>query len=178
MINTDEFIAEYLLGRLWHVTSQERFHIIKTEGFIKPEPNIPNEDRWSTSGGERWYPFVRYLGGFSLFDFPSQFDVADYRHRCPSSSLEAFIPYPESWGHALWIEIDQIKQHQNIIRGCDLWKRCEVEGQGRRCMPYVEAAHIGEMPITSIRSVYSSDHLAEWQCLHNSDFASENLNKP
>lgn len=153
-MRSDQFISSRLLGRLWHVTSRERFDFIRLDGCIRPEPNIPNQDRWSTSKGPRWYPFVRFLGGFSLFDFPDGFDIDGYRSRCPSSSLEAFIPFPREWGHAIWLEIDQDKQRRSLMSGSDVWAKCEREGRGRRCMPFIEAAHIGEMPTSSILAAY------------------------
>lgn len=149
-----KFIQQNLVGRLWHVTSSQRFQLIKSDGFIRPEPSIPDQERWSTSQGPRWFPFVRFIGGFSLFDFPEGFDIDQYRKRCPSSSLEAFIPYREEWGHAVWLEIDQNKQQGSLIRGSDVWAQCEKEGAGRRCMPYVEGAHVGDMPIASINGAY------------------------
>lgn len=90
-LNTDQFIMQRLLGRLWHVTSLERFEGIKYDGF------------------------VRHIGGFSLFDFPIGFDLASYRQRCPSSSLEAFIPYRREWGHAVWLEIDEERQREAFL---------------------------------------------------------------
>gem|GEM_PF-5727473 len=67
--------------------------------------------------GSRWYPFVRHIGGFSLFDFPIGFDLASYRQLCPSSSLEAFIPYTPEWCHAVWLEIDEERQREALLTG-------------------------------------------------------------
>lgn len=146
----DKFITSKLLGKIWHVTSHERYQLIMSDGFIRSEPAIGNDQRWSTRQGPRWYPFVRHIGGFSLFDFPVGFDLDRYRQRCPSSSLEALIPYRPEWGHSVWLEIDQVVQATSLLRGDVVWERCEKEGRGRRCMPHIEAAHIGDMPTSSI----------------------------
>lgn len=165
-MNIGDFISSKLAGRLWHVTNEERLEMIKSDGFIRSEPNLSDGERWSTGMGQRWYPFVRHIGGFSLFDFPEGFCVEKYRIRCPSSSLEAFLPFPEKWGHGVWLEIDREQRRDSLLSGAAVWARCEREGEGRRCMPYIEAAHIGDMPVTSIRSRYligKGD--ADWQQL-------------
>ncbi|PIP00672.1 hypothetical protein [Pleomorphomonas carboxyditropha] len=153
----DEFITNRLLGRLWHVTSRERFQSIRRDGFIRAKPKIPDKERWSTRRGPYYYPFVRSIGGFSLFDFPLGFDILAYRERCRWSSPEAFIPHAEAWGHAVWLEIDRDAQAAQIKDGETVWTECEDYGHGRRCMPHIEAAHIGDMPISSIRAAYEID---------------------
>ena len=60
---------ETLLDCLWHTTSVVRFKGIVTSTAIVPEPNIPDSERWGTSKGIKYFPFVRVIGGVSLFDF-------------------------------------------------------------------------------------------------------------
>src|SRR5438309_5175332 len=78
-------VLKKLRGGLWHTTHLDRYRNILTEGSIVPEPNIPNSDRWKTSQGEDYYPYVRMLGGVSLFDF-DEFDPERYTERYPASS--------------------------------------------------------------------------------------------
>lgn len=77
------------------------------------------------------------------------------------------MPYPKTWGHAIWVEIDQDKQAKALISGAAIWEKCELEGQGRRCMPFVEAAHIGDMPASSIRAAYYiAEGFRDWQSIN------------
>ncbi len=55
-----QFIQERLLGQLWHTTSSERFERIQQTGFIKPEPEIPDKERFGTIRGPSNYPYVRF----------------------------------------------------------------------------------------------------------------------
>jgi hypothetical protein len=50
-------------------TNVSRFQGILRSAAILPDPEIPDSERWSTSLGSKWYPYVRTLGGISLFDF-------------------------------------------------------------------------------------------------------------
>ena len=87
---------ELLKGGVWHTTSKKRFDGIIADGFIRVSPNIPNASRWKTSGGPDCYPFVRKLGGISLFDF-RDFDEVEYSSRCPMSSWHEFVPVCSGW---------------------------------------------------------------------------------
>lgn len=139
------FVWQELQERLWHTTSIERLGGILKCGAILPEPDIPERERYSTLGGPRWFPYVRSLGGVSLFDF-AEFDLKSYSERCPASSWDEFIPIRRGWGHAVWIEIDRTKVQGNFISGVELIGRWKAGGRGRRIMPYIEAAHIGALP--------------------------------
>lgn len=151
-MNCDTFISSKLAGRLWHVTRPDLFELILADGFISPEPKIPASDRY---GGGRGISFVRRIGGFSIFDFPARFDLPQYRRDCPASSLEAFIPYNRDRGEAVWIEIDIEKCGDAIVRGAAALKRWKAEEAYRhRIMPYVEGAHIGDMPVSNIAAAY------------------------
>ena len=58
-----------LWGGVWHTTHPERFLSILNDGAILLEPPIPNDERWGVGLGPDHYPFVRSIGGVSLFDF-------------------------------------------------------------------------------------------------------------
>ena len=87
------------------MTHPDRFAAILTSGYLSANPDIPNSQRWKASRPE-YYPFVRCLGGISLFDF-SNFDPEDYEKTHPFSNWYDFVPYLDSWGGAVWIEVDR-----------------------------------------------------------------------
>ncbi|MBB5041890.1 hypothetical protein [Shinella fusca] len=149
------FITEKLAGGLWHATKPEYFKRIVADGFIQVEPDLPDSERWGASQGPDLYPYVRHIGGFSLFDFPAHFDVDAYRRRCPISSIDELIPFRRVIGGAVWIQIDREATRRSVIGGVETWKRLEAEGAYRhRLMPYIEAAHIGDMPLSSAVAAY------------------------
>lgn len=147
IINSDSaFVWQELQGRLWHTTHPQRFRDILIRGAILPEPDIVNGDRWKTIRGPEYYPYVRSIGGVSLFDF-YDFDRVRYSERCPSSSWAHFVPFNRDWGRAVWIEIDRAKVAKGFISGPDLIARQNREKAHRHTlMPYIEAAYIGELP--------------------------------
>jgi hypothetical protein len=95
-----------LCGGLWHTTHPDRFKPILSGGAILPEPNIPDGDRYCTGLGKDHYPYVRTLGGVSLFDF-NGFDTDAYTNEYPSSTWATFVPYRTDWGSSVWIEINR-----------------------------------------------------------------------
>ena len=108
-----------LAGKLWHTTQPERFERILQSGAILPEPDIPDKDRWKTAAGPEHYPYVRILGGVSLFDF-RDFQPESYTERYSLSSWHEFVPYQESCGRAVWIEIHRHKLASQFVSGADL----------------------------------------------------------
>ena len=144
-----DFIWNELLGRLWHTTHPDRFAGIQKLGAIVPEPDIPDEQRWKTTHGKNNFPYVRTLGGVSLFDF-MDFDATQYCIKYPWSDWDKFVPFRKTWGCAVWIEIDRRKVAQNLISADDLINRRESEEAWRHTiMPRIEAAYIGELPQTA-----------------------------
>src|SRR5580698_8587302 len=111
-------ILPELRGGLWHTTHPDRFKSILASGEILPEPNIPDGERYCTGGGKEHYPYVRTLGGVSLFDF-AQFEPDQYEKRCPSSSWAYFVPHHLHWERAVWIEIDREQVAPRLISGAD-----------------------------------------------------------
>ena len=141
-----------LHGGLWHTTHPERFVMILKCGAILPEPKpISYSDRWGTSQGPEHYPYVRFIGGVSLFDF-QEFDPQSYQSKYPSSSWREFVPYRRVWGGAVWIQIDREHVSPYFISGSELlakWK--SGRDLGHNLMPVIEAAYLGSLPIAAFR---------------------------
>jgi hypothetical protein len=120
-------ILPELRGGLWHTTHPDRFKSILASGAILPEPNIPDGERYCTGGGKEHYPYVRMLGGVSLFDF-AQFEPDQYEKRCPSSSWAYFVQHHLHWERAVWIEMDREHVADKFVSGTDLLSRWKSEG--------------------------------------------------
>lgn len=90
-VTRDDVLRE-LLGGLWHTTHPDRFEMILRSAAILPEPDIPDNERWSTFEGPKFYPYVRTIGGVSLFDFDG-FEPENYGRKYPMSSWSYFVPY-------------------------------------------------------------------------------------
>ena len=142
-------VLDILIDGLWHTTHKNRYDSIIRCGGILPDPDIPDRDRMSTSRGPDFYPYVRTLGGVSLFEFEG-FDAEGYSARCPMSSWQEFVPYRTRWGSAVWIEINRETVQDCFIPGTELWEKCERENALRhKVMPHIEAAYIGKIPTSS-----------------------------
>jgi hypothetical protein len=141
-----------LQGCVWHTTNSERFRGIVRCAAILPEPDIKDSDRWSTSLGSEYYPYVRTLGGVSLFDF-RDFDPEHYSEVYPNSMWREFVPYRPAWGEAVWIEIDVSLLGDAFISGPALLARWKADTVGNRIMPQIEAAHLGPLPRSAFKEV-------------------------
>jgi len=146
-------VLDKIQGGVWHMTNLDRFRGILRSGAILPEPEIDNSERWSTSQGSEWYPYVRTLGGVSLFDF-REFNPEQYSVKYPISSWREFVPYRSAWNDAVWIEIDVPKLGATFISGAELLARWKAEKVGNRIMPEIEAAHLGPLPRTAFKNVF------------------------
>ena len=136
-----------LYGRLWHTTSEAPIQGIRTAGAILHDPPVAEKDRWGTACGPLGWPYVRTLGGVSLFDF-ADFDPVAYEEKCPLSNWREFVPFRGEWGASVWIEIDRERAATNLIGGGELWQQCNQDQAHRhRLMPYIEACHFGDVPI-------------------------------
>ncbi len=141
-------MANILVDGLWHTTSKCRYDAIKADGTIRVEPKIPDAERHKTANGPANYPFVRSLGGVSLFDF-SAFDPEWYGQSYPLSSWVFFVPVRSGWTEAIWIEIDRTAISSKFIDGKTLLGRWRAaEAYGHTIMPIIEAAHIGDLSET------------------------------
>jgi hypothetical protein len=156
---------ELLKNGIWHTTSVERFNAILKEGAILPEPPIPDSERWSTGQGPEWYPFVRKIGGVSVFDFTA-FDEVTYENEYPLSNWSEFVPCREKWGSAAWIELKRESLGASFIDGRSLLVRWKKEGRGRRLMPLIEGAHIGPVPSSSFGQVFIYED-GQWKSAEN-----------
>jgi len=134
---------EELANRVWHTTTEDRYAAILLDGAIRPEPDIPNNERWGASMGPDKFPFVRSIGGVSLFDFRC-FEPDTYRQQYPASSWGAFVPCRLNCKSAVWIEIRLAQVEEHFIDGLALLARWKGSGEvHRNIMPVIECAHIG-----------------------------------
>ncbi len=149
-----QLVLQRTQGGLWHTTHPERFDDILCTGAILPEPAIPDSERWANNGPEH-YPYVRTLGGVSLFDFDG-FDPRTYHdHYC--ATWEHFVPYRSDWGSAIWVEIDRDKvAPPEFLSGRELLKRWKAEGgpMGNLLMPEIEAAFLGPLPVAAFKGAF------------------------
>lgn len=128
-----------LIGGLWHTTSPDHFQGIRKGGAILP--------------GEISKSYARDIGGVSLFDFEG-FDPEAFSAKYPTIPYLEFVPYQSCWGcAAVWIEIDPEKIASQLISGRDLWIRRKAENATSRLMAYIEAAHLGPLPVEAFRQV-------------------------
>lgn len=155
-----ENFPSLLRCRLWHTTSPARYEMIIGTGYILPEPQISEQERWGTSQGPEFYPYVRSLGGVSLFDFEA-FNPKNYNKKYIASWGE-FVPYRRAWGQSIWIEINRQAIIENFISASNLLKRWKKdEAYKHNVMPMIEAAHIGPIPLTAVTCVLKYDGDAE-----------------
>ncbi|MBY0335606.1 MAG: hypothetical protein K2X11_03285 [Acetobacteraceae bacterium] len=126
-----------------------RFHAILRSGAILPEPPIPDSERWFATADVNNLPYVRSIGGVSLFDFAGFPGWTEFGNLYPNSSLRFFVPAHRTWGTAVWIEIDRAGMNHSLIAPDALVTRWKAEhAHARAVMPGVEAAHLG--PIARI----------------------------
>ena len=144
-----ENAMETLRGGLWHTSSESRWDDIDATGGILVEPPGPDNERHGTRCGPSGYPYVRSLGGVSLFDFAG-FDYEAYKRNCLVDHVAAFVPVYSAWEGAVWIEIDRSAVSPSLKSPRDLWARWEREqAYGHRLIRSVEGAHIGDVPSTA-----------------------------
>lgn len=143
-----------LYGGLWHTTHPARFRQIRGLGAILPSPPIPDKDRWKTSQGPELYPYVRHLGGVSLFDF-HEFNPVTYSDTYSMSNWRAFVPICQKWDEAVWIEIDRVAVADRLIPASTLVERWKSEEAYRHSiMPRIEAGYLGPVRLTTFRRAY------------------------
>jgi len=148
-------VLRELSGGLWHTTHPDRFEAILAGGAILPEPEIPDGERWGTAAGAEHYPYVRTLGGVSLFDF-RQFEPEAYQERCPGSTWAYFVPCHLAWECAIWIELDRNQLVPPMfISGSEVLAKWKADGAyGHNFMPEIEAAYIGPISRTTFKRVF------------------------
>lgn len=162
MVGIADFISNRLAGSLWHTTSVARFGSILATGFIMVEPGLPEKERY---GGD---PFVRSLGGVSLFDFPAGFDFEKYNAEIPTNSLGEFVPFKRSWGHSVWLRLDTDALALGIRSGKAIRALWKDLGSVKRFIAEVEGAHLGDIPIGEIADAYQiGEGDEDWTCLNH-----------
>lgn len=150
----DEPFPTDLLGHVWHTTSLRLYDLILQSGSILPNPDLPDSERWKTSRGPEYYPYVRVLGGVSLFDFRG-FEPIMYSDRYPMSSWREFVPYRRSQGGAVWMQIDTDSLGSAFLDGQALKARqIQDKAYQHTLMPAIEAAHVGPLPLSAVRRVF------------------------
>lgn len=160
-MNKQEEFPSMLRGRLWHTTSPARYQMIMKDGFILPEPQVPDQERWAAYRGPEFHPYVRSLNGVSLFDFDS-FNPESYDIRYPLSTWREFVPCRRKWGQAIWIEINRLLIFEDYISAKQLLARWKKGESYNHCiMPMIEAAHLGPIPLAVFSSVLKYDGDAE-----------------
>ncbi len=146
-------LPSVLRNRLWHSTTPARYQLILASGAILPEPEMPDSARWGTAQGPEFYPYVRFLGGVSLFDF-SDFDEKKYEKKFPLSNWHSFVPQNELEGNKVWLEIDPARVGDSLFTGKALLQRWKKEeAYKHKVMPEVEAAHMGPVPLLAVAQV-------------------------
>lgn len=103
--------------------------------------------------GAEYYPYVRTLGGVSLFDFVG-FDPEAYRAQYPMASWWTFVPTRRDWGASIWIEMDRCQLGERFVSGLQLLKRWnENRAHQHMIMPIIEAASLDPIPVSAFRRV-------------------------
>lgn len=144
---------QQLANRVWHTTTEERFTAISNDGAILPDPNISDNQRWGTVSGPEKYPFVRSIGGVSLFDFRG-FEAETYELQYPVSTWREFVPCGSKSESAVWIEIRLSHIEQHFIDGAALLSKWKNSGElYRKIMPLIECAHIGPIAASAFGEV-------------------------
>lgn len=151
-----ELVLKELIGGLWHTTHPDRFQSILRDGAILPNPSLPDSERWGANVDENHYPYVRTLGGISLFDFGG-FDPDAYSRKYQSSSWPYFVPYHSGWGRAIWIELDRERLTlPQFLTGRDVFAKWQADNaHGHNFMPEIEAAHLGNLPTTAFKRAFA-----------------------
>jgi len=150
-------LLDDLIGSIWHTTSSERLEQIYAAGAITPNPSIPDKHRWNTKGGPGRYPFVREIGGISLFDFRG-FDANKYSEKFPLSGWRRFVPCVQYWDESYWIELSVDERSPEFLNGIELQKKqAEMSALSNILMPLIECAFIGDISIDSFRKVLYYD---------------------
>lgn len=141
-----DFVDAVIGEGLWHTTSCERYTQILQSGKISVNPDISDQVRHKTSNGPANYPYVRHLGGVSLFDF-SVFQADRYEQCYPISTWRYFVPTTGDADTSIWILLDRLKIQSSLIRAeCLLAKWKAESAYSHTFMPLIEAAHVGDIP--------------------------------
>lgn len=143
-----------LHGGLWHTTRPDRLLPIVESRAILVEPDVDDGERSNTANGPKNYPISRTIGGISLFDFDG-FHPESYEKQFPSSSWHFFVLYVRSWQGSVWLEIEREVVREQLVSPAALLSKWKEEGlHGHNILPALEAAHLGDLPISAISSAF------------------------
>lgn len=141
-----------LLDAYWHCTSVDNYSAIISCGNLLPEP-ASLTGKWGEGQGPDCFPFVRTLGGVSIFDFHG-FSPEEYSRQFPSSSWHTFVPGRQCWERTIWIKLSRDKMPGIFLSGLDLKALQEEKSAFRNnLMPRIECAHVGPVPISAFIEV-------------------------
>jgi hypothetical protein len=165
-LSKEENVLNLLRGRLWHTTSPERYQMIMETGSILPNPPIPEQEKWSAFRGAEFYPYVRSLGGVSLFDF-EEFNHKSYSTNYFQSNWREFVPFRRTWRQSVWIEINRQKIADAFISGEMLLAKWKLDAAYHHSiMPIIEAAHIGPISLDAFICVFRcGDEIKDFEML-------------
>lgn len=141
-----------LYGSVWHSTSIERFEKIKADGRIKANPDLSDKERFSTKFGAKHYPFVRSIGGVSVFDFRT-FDVKKYSHKFSVSNWATFAPCRTGWAETIWIEVDILQLKDTFLSGQQIRELWKSENSSRKFITIIEGAVMEFIPSSAFKQV-------------------------
>jgi hypothetical protein len=154
-------VPNELKGKIWHSTSKELALEIYSHGYIIFDPSIDESKRWGGKS-KSTHPFVRSIGGISLFDF-----------RLPSSHvseiLYSFIPCRTGWPQTVWLEINHFYLGDMFSSAEETRIRWIEAGMNRQYMPKLEAASLRPIPIEYIKSIYISNKKGIFKPVNISD---------
>ena len=145
---TPKKAMETLRGGVWHVTSCDFFEGIKEAGAIQVEPDIPERSRYGGRSGPAKRPYVRHIGGVSLFDF-RKYDLKRFDQEFPSNTgtIRYYVPFYRREHDSVWIQIDPVQAGKSLLSPAELNRRRDVDGERSRLLiPRIEACHIGDIP--------------------------------
>lgn len=154
-------VPKELKGRVWHSTSKENALKIDKHGYIVAEPDIDESKRWGGKS-QSVHPFVRSIGGISLFDF-----------RLPNSHISeilySFIPCRAGWSQTVWFEINVLYLDDSFLSAEQVRLRWIKAGMNRQYMPKLEAASLRPIPTKHINSIYISNKVGFFKQIKISD---------
>ena len=125
--------------KLWHTTSVDRFNNIIQTGYILRNPPLEDSERHTSKDGSRYNPYVRQIGGISLFDFIS-FDPVLYEKEYPCSTWYSFFPCYYRFDKCVWIEINKETVQNNLILADALRDMAKRDKNYGLRMPKIEVA--------------------------------------
>lgn len=147
-------LHDRLHGGLWHTTRPDRLLSIVESRAILVEPNIDDRERSNTANGPKNYPISRTIGGISLFDFHG-FHPESYESHYQVSSWHFFVPYVRSWQGSVWLQIEREVVREQLVSPDALLRKWKDEGlHSHNILPALEAAHLGDLPISAISSAF------------------------